>query len=501
MLERKDVAIWLRVSTDMQVTESESLQNHEARARMYAASRGWDVVEVYHLEAVSGKSVMNHPETKRMLSDIKKGKVSGLIFSKLARLARNTRELLEFAEYFKQHGADLISLQESIDTSSPAGKLLYTMIAALAEWERNEISDRVKASVPVRAKMGKSLGGAAPYGYKWVNQKLELEKEEANVRKLMYEIFLECRRIKKTARILNERGYRTRKGNKFRDSTVRRLLSDPIAKGMRRMNYTKSKGDGMSWDLKDESEWIFNKVPAIISEEIWNETQQILNVIYDKFKRMGRVPVHLFTGYAKCECGEKMYVFKKLKKYCCRKCKNKIPTDDLEAVFTSQIEHFLFSEDDITLQLKRNESLIQDKEQEVINLQEEVQSLDSQLKELLGLFQQGHIPKEGFKDYHEPLFSRKKQILLHIPELQGEIDAMKTAQLSSDKILQDARNLQSQWHTLSFQEKRSIVENVLTEIIIGDKEVEITLAELPTIRDASASLKNGCKRHQTYKGS
>jgi len=86
-------------------------------------SKDWKVKEVYHLEAVSGKSVKDHPEAQRMLKDIKSGHITGIIFSKLARLARNTRELLDFADTFREHNADLISLQESIDTSTPAGRL------------------------------------------------------------------------------------------------------------------------------------------------------------------------------------------------------------------------------------------------------------------------------------------------------------------------------------------------------------------------------------------
>src|SRR3954469_24954596 len=108
----KSVGIWIRVSTEDQA-KGESPEHHEKRARLYAEAKGWEVKVVYHLEAVSGKSVMEHPEAKKMLKDIRSGTITGLVFSKLARLARNTRELLDFSDIFRTCNADLISLQES----------------------------------------------------------------------------------------------------------------------------------------------------------------------------------------------------------------------------------------------------------------------------------------------------------------------------------------------------------------------------------------------------
>jgi site-specific DNA recombinase len=483
--KQKIVGIWIRVSTEDQA-KGESPEHHEKRARYYAESKGWTVKEVYHLEAVSGKSVMEHPETQRMLKDIKAGHITGIIFSKLARLARNTKELLEFAEIFRSCNADLISLQESIDTSSAAGRLFYTMIAAMAQWEREEIADRVAASVPIRAKLGKPLGGAAPYGYQWVDKKLVPDLKEVPVRKLMYDLFVEHRRMRTVARLLNQAGHRTRNGSLFSGNTVERLIRDPIAKGWRRANYTKSLGEGKNWVVKPQSEWVFTEVEPIVSEEMWVKCNGILEDQAKQRKRPARPTVHLFSGIVRCHCGAIMYVPSNSPKYICRKCRNKIGVEDLEEVFREQLKTFLFSDEEIEGYFKNADKLIQEKDGLVRTLTDEAEKIRREMDRLVRMCMNNELPEEGFGRHYKPLEERLKQVEAELPQIQGGLDFLKIQYLSSDEILSEAKDLYSRWPNLTHAEKRSIVETITNQVIIGPDEVTIRLNYLP-----SGSLQNG----------
>ena len=490
----KQVGIWIRVSTEDQV-RGESPEHHEQRARFYAQAKDWHVREVYHLDAISGKSVMGLPETERMLNDVRTGRISGLIFSKLARLARNTRELLEFADIFREYDAELISLQEAIDTSTPAGRLFYTLISAMAQWEREEIAERVAASVPIRARLGKSLGGGAPFGYRWENKRLVPEPKEAPVRKLMFELFLRHQRMRAVARALNESGYRTRNGAKFSGNTIERLITDPIAKGLRRSNYTKSLGDKKQWKLKPESEWVFFPAEAIVSEELWEQCNAIINQQKMRGKRPARRVIRLFSGLAYCTCGHKLYVPSKTQKYVCFKCRNKIGMDDLESVYHEQLKSFFFSPREITELLSQADQQIKEKEELLRSLERETQKIQKEMDVVFRLYMDEKISGDGFYQRHHPLEERLRQINEEMPQLQGEIDFLKIQQLSSDHILTEARDIYSRWPDLDLNDKRAIVENTVQRITIGQDDIDIDLCYLP------ASIKEVTNSRHGHRGS
>jgi hypothetical protein len=159
----------------------------------------------------------------------------------------------------------------------------------------------------------KATGGIAPFGYRWQDGKLIVEKSEASTRKLIYELFIKHKRKKTVAKLLNDLGYRTRNGSLFSDTTIDRLIRDTTAKGLRIENGKEI------------------KVEAIIEKELWERANNFLG------QKQTKPPINLFVGFAYCDCGGKMIVPSNTEKYVCLECKKKIGCDDLEEIFASQL--------------------------------------------------------------------------------------------------------------------------------------------------------------------
>ena len=494
--EAKAVGIWIRVSTDDQA-RGESPEHHLERARAYAQARGWNVKEVYDLAGLkgwSGKTVKEHPEAKRMLADIKKGHITGLIFSKLARLARNTKELLEFADYFREQQADLISIAETIDTSSPAGRLFYTIIAGMAEWERAEIADRVKASVVTRAKLGKPLNGVAPYGYQWKDKRLIPHPEHAPIRKLIYELFLQHRRKGLVARKLNEAGYRSRTGASWSDMTVGRILQCPSAKGVYWINRTRQTGT-WEWEEKPESEWGTLPVEPIVAETLWDQCNQILEEQGKSVKKRGKAPVQLFAGLAWCACGHRMYVKNNTPKYVCRECLNKIPIVDLEAIVHDELKAFFASPEQVAGHLQKAHQNLAEKESLLDTHQHEIQKVRDEMTRTHRLYVEGNITSQGFGQFYKPAEERLNQLLAELPKLEAEVAHLKVTDLSVEEVTTEAERLYTQWPKLPLENKRNIIEAIVEKITIGKDEIDLTLSYLPSSEElvkSQQSLRATC---------
>jgi site-specific DNA recombinase len=475
-----NVGLFIRVSTLDQVNNTDSVETHIERGKLYAKARGWNVVKIYNLAGVSGKSTINNKQVLQMFDDIRAGKVEGIIISSLSRLARNTSELLEYSKFFEDNNASLISINESLDTSTSGGKFFYTLLSALSTYEREITYERQIASLNHRRKQGKFTGGMVSYGFKIVNAEVVINEEEAPVRRLIYDLFLEHQRMSTVARELNNKGYVTRKNKAWSDVTVRRLLKNTDAKGIRKCNYRGQLSKDNPSGLKPQSEWQYFPCPALISEEKWDEVNSIIRAQEkgSKQKQPLNKRVNLFTGYLKCDEGHKMSIQSKSKKYTCKVCKFGIDKDDLEEVFLTRLKQFLISDEEMSEYNITNSNELQLKRDEIEFAEIELNKLETKLEKLVDLNIQGEIPTKGFKKHYEPIYVRKENLEVNIKDLKKELENLEQAKTSFNVIATKATDFYNNWENLDRGEKRYIIESITNEIIFDNKTIKFRLKQI-----------------------
>lgn len=176
-------AIYIRVSTEDQVKHGISLSAQEEALKNYASALGYNVFRIYRDEGKSGKDIKGRPEMKQMLEDAQSHKFQAIFIYKLDRFSRSLRDLIETIEKLKDLGIDFISLQDKIETTSASGKLMFHIISAFAEFERNVTSERTKFSMDKKARDG-YIVSRAPFGYQLENKKLILAKDSYLVQEI-----------------------------------------------------------------------------------------------------------------------------------------------------------------------------------------------------------------------------------------------------------------------------------------------------------------------------
>jgi DNA invertase Pin-like site-specific DNA recombinase len=170
MEKPKRVAIYARVSTNEQNTKSQ-----ESELKAYAEQRGWAVTRIYVDKGISGAQ-NSRPALDALMADCRRGKIDIVLVSRFDRFARSVAHLLSALESFKEMGVEFASLSEQIDTSTAAGKMIFTVLGAVAELEKSLIAERVRSGLANARRQGTRLGRPAIRSL----SKSEIEKVRAD---------------------------------------------------------------------------------------------------------------------------------------------------------------------------------------------------------------------------------------------------------------------------------------------------------------------------------
>ena len=183
----KSAVGYVRVSTERQASEGVSLEAQEARLRAWAAGQGLTLAAVHVDAGLSGGRADNRPGLQAALAEACRLRAPLVTYS-LSRLARSTKDALSIAERLDRAGADLVSLSEAIDTTSAAGKMVFRMLAVLAEFEKDLVSERTTSALAFKRRQGERISGKIPYGYRLEAGQLVAVEDEQTAIRLMVDL-------------------------------------------------------------------------------------------------------------------------------------------------------------------------------------------------------------------------------------------------------------------------------------------------------------------------
>ncbi len=319
--------LYTRVSTEMQI-DGYSLDAQKDVLTREANHRGMMIVGEYSDEGCSGKNIAGRPQFQQMMNDIQSEKdgIDYVLVFKLSRFGRNTADIMNSLQFMEDYGVNLLCVSDNIDSGSGAGKLMISVLSAVAEIERENIREQTMAGREQKAKSGKWNGGFAPYGYKLEYQNgekvgsLVINEDEAPLIREIYKRYQKMG-LAKVAKSLNDEGYRKilRQNGSVEGISahfVKLVIDNPVYMGKiaygRRRN-EKIKGSHNEYHIvkqsKDSYKLHEGEHEAIIDEETWYKCQKKREVnAFKREKIYSKDHAHILSSVVKCPiCGSSMY--------------------------------------------------------------------------------------------------------------------------------------------------------------------------------------------------
>ncbi|WP_239256707.1 recombinase family protein [Listeria ilorinensis] len=220
----KKAAIYIRVSTSMQVDDGLSLATQKSTLTNYCQQRRWIIYKVYEDGGYSAKN-SNRPALQQLFDDAESREFDFVLVWKLSRFSRSLKCLMNDCDFLEERDIRLISYSEGFDTSTPIGRLLRNVLGVVNEFEREVLIENLKEVYKFKARRGDRTA-VKILGYDIAKGKnhLILNKKEAELVKLIYQTYLETSSLTKTTDIINSMGFRGKRGKPFQVSGIRTIL-------------------------------------------------------------------------------------------------------------------------------------------------------------------------------------------------------------------------------------------------------------------------------------
>ena len=484
-----NTVLYIRVSTDEQVREGYSIPAQKERLEAFVKSQGWTIVDCYIEEGQSAKD-LTRPEIQRLISNIKSGnpKIDIVLVYRLDRLTRSVLDLYELLKLFDKHNIAFRSATEVYDTTTAMGRLFITLVAALAQWERENLAERVRIGLAEMVRQGHRPGSAEPYGYTYREDgKLAINQVEAGIVKKIFELYNSGMGIRKITRWLNDHNIPTKMNKKWADKTVITILTNPLYIG----NFAWGRPGHTRTNKKlVEEEFIHpGEHEPIIDTGTWETAQSIL-------KRRKSLPPRTvtnnypLTGLLVCgDCGGPVYgitstrrrrngeVTGKKRYYICSN-RDRTTTCDLPYLDAEKLENDVlnyidsFDDDELRLFIEKNKNEMKITDSEVEHLNSELKEIENKKRKWFDAYEAGAIDVNDLKDRTKSIESRLSFIRERLTELEN------VPSLTTEEMIQKLKNLKWYWEKANHGEKKEMLFSVFKEVrVFSDKTFEVILLD------------------------
>ncbi|MDN9009858.1 recombinase family protein [Brevibacillus laterosporus] len=441
------VAIYVRVSTDEQAKEGFSIPAQRERLRAFCQSQGWEIIEEYVEEGWSAKDIQR-PQMQRLLKDIKKGTLDMVLVYRLDRLTRSVLDLYLLLQIFEKHDVAFRSATEVYDTSTAMGRLFITLVAALAQWERENLAERVKFGIEQMIDQGKKPGGHSPFGYHFDKDfTCTIIEQEARVVEKIYQWYAEGFGYRSIAKQLNEMDVSPRIAKRWNHISVRDILLNDMYIGVYR------------WGNKI----VLDNHPPIISKQLFAKVKKTMEGKSGQSPRKGKFPL---TGILRCgDCEEHnmqgFYDHRDQKTYYrCLGCNRVTHDQRILDPLLGEIERLITSKE-YFLEKVNNQREVQ---VDLDKIRGEIAKIQTQKEKWYDVFMDDSnpIPKETLFEKINALNNKENEL----QELINDYDAEEETPEEKYHKIKKMTNIREQYHLADVFRKKELLHSLFEKVII-----------------------------------
>lgn len=276
------VTFYARVSTESD-EQLNSLDNQITFFENYIKSnKNWIYVDGYIDEGISGSTVKKRKRFLQMIEDAKSGFFDLIVTKEVSRFSRNLSDSIKYTQELLSNDVGVYFQSNGINTYDPNSEFILNMMGSVAQEEIKRLSSRVKWGHKEAMKKGRILGSSSITGYKKNDAKLIVVPEEAQKIKKIFELYSTGKYgFSKLAMELHKQGINNGKGNIYDKDTLKRIIQNPKYKGFYRGHTTEiiDYRTKLRAYIPKEEQIIYKDetIPAIVSEELWNRANEILD--------------------------------------------------------------------------------------------------------------------------------------------------------------------------------------------------------------------------------